>query len=71
MRNNKDFHETTLDIEGETKLRFAKAYGFRSIQNIVQRLKKASFRYFEKIGHFKIERNLTFLFNIYTIILQT
>jgi len=45
VRNNKDFHETTLDIEGETKLRFAKAYGFRSIQNIVQRLKKRNVSY--------------------------
>lgn len=40
IRNNKDFQETVLIIEGEVKLRFAKAYGFRSIQNLVQRLKQ-------------------------------
>jgi len=39
VRNNKDFLETTLEIDGEVKLRFAKAYGFRSIQNLVTRLK--------------------------------
>ena len=27
-------------IDGEVKLRFAKAYGFRSIQNLVSRLKQ-------------------------------
>lgn len=40
VRRNKDFVETTLEIEGEVKLRFAKAYGFRSIQNLVQKLKQ-------------------------------
>jgi len=39
VRNNKDFLETTLEIDGEVKLRFAKAYGFRGIQNLVTRLK--------------------------------
>ena len=41
IRRNKDFLETVLKDEetGEVKLRFAKAYGFRSIQNLVTRMK--------------------------------
>ena len=41
IRRNKDFLETVLKDEetGEVKLRFAKAYGFRSIQNLVSRMK--------------------------------
>lgn len=41
IRNNKDFLETNLTVDGEVKAkRFAKAYGFRSIQNLVTRLKQ-------------------------------
>ncbi|XP_060108284.1 nuclear prelamin A recognition factor [Heteronotia binoei] len=37
---NKDFQEVTLEKDGETLLRFAAAYGFRNIQNMVLKLKK-------------------------------
>ncbi len=37
---NTDFKEVNLIIDGECKLKFAMAYGFRNIQNIVQKLKK-------------------------------
>lgn len=37
---NKDFQEVTLEREGQVLLRFASAYGFRNIQNLVQRLKR-------------------------------
>ena len=49
IRRNKDFLETVVTIDGEVKLRFAKAYGFRSIQNLVSRLKqsKLNFDYVE------------------------
>ncbi|XP_076998400.1 cytosolic iron-sulfur assembly component 3 isoform X1 [Tamandua tetradactyla] len=37
---NKDFQEVTLEREGRVLLHFALAYGFRNIQNLVQRLKR-------------------------------
>lgn len=37
---NKDFQEVTLEHEGQVLLRFAAAYGFRNIQNLVQKLKR-------------------------------
>lgn len=37
---NKDFQEVTLEKEGQVLLRFAVAYGFRNIQNLVQKLKR-------------------------------
>ncbi|EHB14112.1 Cytosolic Fe-S cluster assembly factor NARFL [Heterocephalus glaber] len=37
---NKDFQEVTLEREGQVLLRFAMAYGFRNIQNLVQKLKR-------------------------------
>ncbi|NXH13968.1 NARF factor, partial [Bucco capensis] len=42
---NKDFQEVTLEKDGETVLRFAAAYGFRNIQNMVLKLKKGKFSY--------------------------
>jgi iron only hydrogenase large subunit-like protein len=42
---NHDFKEATLEIDGEVKLRFALAYGFRNIQNIVQKIKKGNCPY--------------------------
>ncbi|KAL1778682.1 nuclear prelamin A recognition factor [Sigmodon hispidus] len=42
---NKDFHEVTLEKNGEVLLRFAAAYGFRNIQNIILKLKKGKFPY--------------------------
>lgn len=42
---NSDFKEVNLEINGEVKLKFALAYGFRNIQNIVQKLKKKSCPY--------------------------
>lgn len=43
-RNN-DFREVTLEVNGETVLRFALAYGFRNIQNLVQKLKRGKSPY--------------------------
>ena len=37
---NTDFKEVNLVINNQVKLKFALAYGFRNIQNIVQKLKK-------------------------------
>ncbi|XP_025783406.1 nuclear prelamin A recognition factor isoform X1 [Puma concolor] len=42
---NKDFQEVTLEKNGEVLLRFAAAYGFRNIQNVVLKLKKGRFPY--------------------------
>ncbi|XP_072497012.1 nuclear prelamin A recognition factor isoform X2 [Notamacropus eugenii] len=42
---NKDFQEITLEKNGEIVLRFAAAYGFRNIQNMVLKLKKGKFPY--------------------------
>ncbi|XP_051851603.1 nuclear prelamin A recognition factor isoform X2 [Antechinus flavipes] len=42
---NKDFQEITLEKNGEIMLRFAAAYGFRNIQNMVLKLKKGKFPY--------------------------
>jgi iron only hydrogenase large subunit-like protein len=36
---NADLHELTLSHEGETVLRFVRAYGFRNIQNVARRAK--------------------------------
>lgn len=44
LRNN-DFREVTLEVNGETVLRFALAYGFRNIQNLVQKLKRGKSPY--------------------------
>lgn len=45
LDRNKDFQEVTLEKDGETVLRFAAAYGFRNIQNMVLKLKKGKFLY--------------------------
>ncbi|CBZ51969.1 iron only hydrogenase large subunit, C-terminal domain-containing protein [Neospora caninum Liverpool] len=37
---NEDYKEVALVVDGEEKLRFAIAYGFRNIRNVVQRLKR-------------------------------
>lgn len=37
---NADFQEVTLEIEGRQVLRFARAYGFRNIQNITNIMKR-------------------------------
>ncbi|XP_071965340.1 cytosolic Fe-S cluster assembly factor narfl-like isoform X2 [Antedon mediterranea] len=42
---NKDFKEVILEHEGEVVLRFALAYGFRNIQNLVQKLKRGKSLY--------------------------
>ncbi|XP_054851546.1 cytosolic iron-sulfur assembly component 3 [Eublepharis macularius] len=42
---NKDFQEVTLEKDGEILLRFALAYGFRNIQNLVQKLKRGKSPY--------------------------
>ncbi|XP_034698741.1 protein NAR1 [Vitis riparia] len=36
---NSDFREVTLEIEGQTVLKFALCYGFRNLQNIVRKIK--------------------------------
>lgn len=46
VRNNKDFQEVSLyDDDGTVLLHFAFAYGFRSIQNLVQKLRRKNCRY--------------------------
>uniref|UniRef100_H3AZC2 Nuclear prelamin A recognition factor n=1 Tax=Latimeria chalumnae TaxID=7897 RepID=H3AZC2_LATCH len=45
MQRNKDFQEVTLQKDDDTVLRFAAAYGFRNIQNLVHKLKKGKFPY--------------------------
>lgn len=42
---NKDFQEVTLEQDGNVLLRFALAYGFRNIQNLVQKLKRGKLTY--------------------------
>ncbi|XP_040296547.1 cytosolic iron-sulfur assembly component 3 [Bufo bufo] len=42
---NKDFQEVTLERDGEVLLQFALAYGFRNIQNLVQKLKRGRCAY--------------------------
>ncbi|XP_075686699.1 cytosolic iron-sulfur assembly component 3 [Rhinoderma darwinii] len=42
---NKDFQEVTLEKDGEVLLQFALAYGFRNIQNLVQKLKRGRCAY--------------------------
>ncbi|KAG5279931.1 hypothetical protein AALO_G00083120 [Alosa alosa] len=42
---NKDFQEITLEKDGVVLLRFAATYGFRNIQNLVQKLKRAKSPY--------------------------
>ncbi|NXE50672.1 NARFL factor, partial [Casuarius casuarius] len=46
---NKDFQEVTLEKDGVVLLQFALAYGFRNIQNLVQKLKrgKSTYHYVE------------------------
>ncbi|MEE6497901.1 hypothetical protein FKM82_002924 [Ascaphus truei] len=46
---NKDFQEVTLEKDGKVLLQFALAYGFRNIQNLVQKLKRGrcSYHYVE------------------------
>ncbi|NXH56445.1 NARFL factor, partial [Rhabdornis inornatus] len=42
---NKDFQEVTLERDGKVLLHFALAYGFRNIQNLVQKLKRGKCPY--------------------------
>lgn len=42
---NKDFQEVTLERDGEVLLQFALAYGFRNIQNLVQKMKRGKCPY--------------------------
>ncbi|NXI59227.1 NARFL factor, partial [Chloroceryle aenea] len=42
---NKDFQEVTLERDGVVLLHFALAYGFRNIQNLVQKLKRGKSPY--------------------------
>ncbi|XP_030194303.1 cytosolic Fe-S cluster assembly factor narfl [Gadus morhua] len=42
---NKDFQEVTLEKDGVVVLRFASTYGFRNIQNLVQKLKRGKSPY--------------------------
>lgn len=42
---NKDFQETTLEKDGVPVLCFASTYGFRNIQNLVQKLKRGKSPY--------------------------
>ncbi|XP_056263858.1 cytosolic Fe-S cluster assembly factor narfl isoform X1 [Pseudoliparis swirei] len=42
---NKDFQEVTLEKDGVVLLSFASTYGFRNIQNLVQKLKRGKLPY--------------------------
>uniref|UniRef100_A0A672P6R3 Cytosolic Fe-S cluster assembly factor narfl-like n=1 Tax=Sinocyclocheilus grahami TaxID=75366 RepID=A0A672P6R3_SINGR len=42
---NKDFQEVTLEKDGQVLLQFAVVYGFRNIQNLVQKLKRGKSLY--------------------------
>ena len=42
---NQDMQEVVLENNGEAVLRFAAAYGFRNIQNIVQKIKRGKMMY--------------------------
>ncbi|XP_013381963.1 cytosolic Fe-S cluster assembly factor narfl isoform X2 [Lingula anatina] len=42
---NQDFKEVTLEVDGKEELKFALAYGFRNIQNIVQKIKRGKCQY--------------------------
>jgi len=42
---NADMREVSIEYNGETVLRFAQAYGFRNIQNIVQKNKRGKLAY--------------------------
>lgn len=42
---NKDFQEVVLEKDGKVLLRFAATYGFRNIQNLVQKLKRGKSPY--------------------------
>ncbi|XP_010252728.1 PREDICTED: protein NAR1 isoform X2 [Nelumbo nucifera] len=46
---NSDFREVTLEVEGQTVLRFALCYGFRNLQNIVRQIKfgKCNYQFLE------------------------
>lgn len=44
-RRNKDFQEVTLEKNGVVLLCFASTYGFRNIQNLVQKLKRGKSPY--------------------------
>ncbi|XP_052761261.1 cytosolic Fe-S cluster assembly factor narfl-like [Mya arenaria] len=37
---NQDFQEVTIEVEGKQPIKMALAYGFRNIQNIVQKIKR-------------------------------
>ena len=40
VKRNNDLQELTLTVDGQKKLKFALAYGFRNIQNIVPKIKQ-------------------------------
>ena len=42
---NQDLKEVSVEVDGEVKLKFALAYGFRNIQNIVQKVKRGKLSY--------------------------
>lgn len=45
IHRNRDFQEVTLERDGAVLLRFAAAYGFRNVQNVVLKLKRGKFPY--------------------------
>jgi iron only hydrogenase large subunit-like protein len=42
---NKDLKEVTLEIGGKRVLKFAAAYGFKNIQNIIRNIKRGKSDY--------------------------
>lgn len=45
LHRNRDLQEVTLERDGRVLLRFAAAYGFRNIQNVVLKLKRGKAPY--------------------------
>jgi hypothetical protein len=45
VRRNADYQELSLEVDGRVVLNFARAYGFRNIQNIVRAIKQNKCKY--------------------------
>ena len=45
VNKNKDLREVSLTVHGKVVLKFASAYGFRNIQNVIRNLKRGKSQY--------------------------
>ena len=45
LYRNADFQEVVVEVDSKPVLKFAIAYGFRNIQNIVQKIKRGKSAY--------------------------